>query len=232
MEIKEILRETYLKYGDTLFLDNKKLIGNIRDLLSDYPSEVKKIALIINENIVSKIIKEVDANTIERNMIYAQMLVDNYSMDYEVARRFIGYFIYATKGIDCVQNTGKYPKASNTDQAAKDKLKTPCSNAMDIAMQKEDISYDSGYAELPIEIVFSIFGRGVVIAGKISKGKISIGDELTIGYRKCVVSAIEKNGKLIENATHEDGEIGLLIKNIKKADVKIGMVAKKKYMKF
>ncbi len=81
---------------------------------------------------------------------------------------------------------------------------------------------------LPIEDVFTIPGRGTVVTGKIDRGTVKVGDELTIvGLRedtlKTTCTGIEMFKKLLDRG--EAGEnVGVLLRGIKKEDVQRGQV--------
>lgn len=83
---------------------------------------------------------------------------------------------------------------------------------------------------MPIEDVFSITGRGVVVTGKIMRGNISINDEIEIvGMSGEVittkVTGIESFRKLLDSAEAGDN-VGLLI-NAAKENITRGQVAAK-----
>jgi len=80
---------------------------------------------------------------------------------------------------------------------------------------------------MPVEDVFSIAGRGTVVTGAISQGRINLGDEVEIvGLRetqKTTVTGIEMFRKEMEYAEAGDNA-GLLLRGIKKEDVERGQV--------
>jgi elongation factor Tu len=80
---------------------------------------------------------------------------------------------------------------------------------------------------MPIEDVFSISGRGTVVTGAISQGRINLGDEVEIvGLRetqKTTVTGIEMFRKEMEYAEAGDNA-GLLLRVIKKEEVERGQV--------
>ncbi|MEA2051042.1 MAG: elongation factor Tu [Campylobacterota bacterium] len=80
---------------------------------------------------------------------------------------------------------------------------------------------------MPIEDVFSIAGRGTVVTGAISQGRINLGEEIEIvGLRdtqKTTVTGIEMFRKEMEFAEAGDNA-GLLLRGIKKDDVERGQV--------
>jgi elongation factor Tu len=80
---------------------------------------------------------------------------------------------------------------------------------------------------LPIEDVFSIAGRGTVVTGRIESGIIKVGQEVEIvglgETVKTTVTGIEMFNKILDEGQPGDN-VGLLIRGIKKEDVKRGQV--------
>jgi elongation factor Tu len=78
---------------------------------------------------------------------------------------------------------------------------------------------------LSIEDVFTISGRGTVVTGRISQGKIKIGEEIEIiGLNKSsnyIVTGLEMFNKLLDVA--EAGEnVGMLLRGAKREDIERG----------
>jgi len=80
---------------------------------------------------------------------------------------------------------------------------------------------------MPVEDVFSISGRGTVVTGAISKGRINLGDQIEIvGLKETqttTVTGVEMFRKEMEYAEAGDNA-GILIRGIKKEDVQRGQV--------
>jgi elongation factor Tu len=80
---------------------------------------------------------------------------------------------------------------------------------------------------MPVEDVFSIAGRGTVVTGAISQGRINLGDKVEIvGLRETqetTVTGIEMFRKEMEYAEAGDNA-GLLLRGIAKTDVERGQV--------
>jgi ribosomal protein L7/L12 len=81
---------------------------------------------------------------------------------------------------------------------------------------------------MPIEDVFNIAGRGVVATGRIEKGIVKVGDKLDIvenGKKQLstTCTGVEKFRKLLDSAKAGEA-VGLLLKGVKKTDIKRGMV--------
>eukprot|EP00922_Rhytidocystis_sp_ex-Travisia-forbesii_P070833 GHVS01105747.1.p1 GENE.GHVS01105747.1~~GHVS01105747.1.p1 ORF type:complete len:591 (+),score=149.86 GHVS01105747.1:197-1774(+) len=86
---------------------------------------------------------------------------------------------------------------------------------------------------LPIEDVMTIPGRGTVVTGRLTQGKIKVGDTLDIIGRsasvkpiKTQVLGLETFRKTLDVAETGD-QIGVNIKNVKRTDVHRGMVMQK-----
>ncbi|MDD4538081.1 MAG: elongation factor Tu [Lentisphaeria bacterium] len=80
---------------------------------------------------------------------------------------------------------------------------------------------------MPIEDVFSIEGRGTVVTGRVERGIIKVGQEVSIvGMKdtvKTTVTGVEMFRKLLDQGQAGDN-IGCLLRGIKKEDVERGQV--------
>jgi elongation factor Tu len=83
---------------------------------------------------------------------------------------------------------------------------------------------------MPVEDVFSITGRGTVATGRIDRGKIKVGEEISlIGFnstKKSVVTGVEMFRKLLDDGQAGDN-VGLLLRGVEKNEVERGMVLAK-----
>src|SRR5712672_1744119 len=83
---------------------------------------------------------------------------------------------------------------------------------------------------MPVEDVFSITGRGTVATGRIERGKIKVGEEVSlIGFnsdKKTVITGVEMFRKLLDDGQAGDN-VGLLLRGIDKEQVERGMVLAK-----
>jgi len=83
---------------------------------------------------------------------------------------------------------------------------------------------------MPVEDVFSITGRGTVGTGRIERGIIKVGDEVTIlgmGVdRKTTVTGVEMFRKLLDQGQAGDNA-GLLLRGVEKDEIDRGMVLAK-----
>ncbi len=84
---------------------------------------------------------------------------------------------------------------------------------------------------MPVEDVFTIKGRGTVVTGRVERGSMKKGDEISIiGLRdevqKTIVTGIEMFHKELDNAVAGDNA-GILLRGIERDDVERGMVLAK-----
>jgi len=83
---------------------------------------------------------------------------------------------------------------------------------------------------LPIEDVFSITGRGTVGTGRIERGVITVGEEVSIigmgADSKTVVTGVEMFRKLLDRGEAGDN-VGLLLRGVDKNDLERGQVLAK-----
>ena len=78
---------------------------------------------------------------------------------------------------------------------------------------------------MTVQDVFSIKGRGTVVAGRIESGSITVGDEIRIqgknSSKMTVVAGVEIRRKIVTQARTGD-DVGILLKDIGKEDVQQG----------
>jgi len=83
---------------------------------------------------------------------------------------------------------------------------------------------------MPVEDVFSIKGRGTVVTGRISQGKVKVGEEIEIvGLRdttKTTVTGVEMFRKMLDEGQAGDN-VGILLRGVGKDDVERGQVLAK-----
>lgn len=83
---------------------------------------------------------------------------------------------------------------------------------------------------MPIEDVFSIAGRGTVVTGRVSQGRINIGDELEVvglnADAKTTCTGVEMFKKLLDSGMAGDN-LGALLRGLKREDVLRGQVLAK-----
>ena len=83
---------------------------------------------------------------------------------------------------------------------------------------------------MPVEDVFSITGRGTVATGRIERGIVKVGEEVSlIGFnadKKAVITGVEMFRKLLDEGRAGDN-VGLLLRGIGKEEIERGMVLAK-----
>ncbi|MBN1262976.1 MAG: elongation factor Tu [Candidatus Pacebacteria bacterium] len=84
---------------------------------------------------------------------------------------------------------------------------------------------------MPIEDVFSIKGRGTVVTGRVTRGKVKLNEEVEIvglaaATKKTVVTGVEMFNKLLDEGQAGDN-IGVLLRGVEKTEVERGQVLAK-----
>jgi len=83
---------------------------------------------------------------------------------------------------------------------------------------------------MPVEGVYQIAGRGTVVTGRIERGKIKLAEEIEIlgikETQKTTITGIEMFNKFLDQGQAGDN-VGCLLKNLKRDDVKRGQVLAK-----
>jgi len=83
---------------------------------------------------------------------------------------------------------------------------------------------------MPVEDVFSITGRGTVATGRIDRGIVKVGEEVSVvGFnsdKKTIVTGVEMFRKLLDQGEAGDN-VGLLLRGIAKEEIERGMVLAK-----
>lgn len=79
--------------------------------------------------------------------------------------------------------------------------------------------------QMTVEDVFTIRGRGTVLTGRIERGVLKVGDEVTLksqsGSKKIVVTGIESFRKIQTEAKAGDN-VGVLVRDVTQKDAKRG----------
>ncbi len=83
---------------------------------------------------------------------------------------------------------------------------------------------------MPIEDIFTISGRGTVVTGRVERGVVNVGDEISIiGIRdtqKTTVTGVEMFRKILDRGEAGDN-VGVLLRGTKKDEVERGQVLAK-----
>jgi len=135
--------------------------------------------------------------------------------------------IYEFPGDDTPIITGSALKALEGDEGALgaqaiEKLV----DALDTYIPEPERAIDGAFL-MPVEDVFSISGRGTVVTGRVERGIVKVGDEVTIvGLRdtqKTTVTGVEMFRKLLDQGQAGDN-VGVLLRGTKRDDVERGQV--------
>jgi elongation factor Tu len=102
-------------------------------------------------------------------------------------------------------------------------------DALDSYIPEPERAIDGPFL-MPIEDVFSISGRGTVVTGRVERGIVKVGDEVSIvGMRattKTICTGVEMFRKLLDQGQAGDN-IGALLRGTKREDVERGQVLAK-----
>jgi len=101
--------------------------------------------------------------------------------------------------------------------------------AMDSYIPEPERAVDQPFL-MPIEDVFSISGRGTVVTGRVERGIVKVGEEVSIvGLKdtvKTTVTGVEMFRKLLDQGQAGDN-VGVLLRGVKRDDVQRGQVLAK-----
>ncbi len=102
-------------------------------------------------------------------------------------------------------------------------------DALDAYIPQPERDIDKPFL-MPIEDVFSISGRGTVVTGRVERGILKVGDEVSIvGMRdtvKTICTGVEMFRKLLDQGQAGDN-VGALLRGTKREDVERGQVLAK-----
>ncbi|HKN43335.1 MAG TPA: EF-Tu/IF-2/RF-3 family GTPase, partial [Propionibacteriaceae bacterium] len=119
-------------------------------------------------------------------------------------------------------------KALEGDQVAVDQV-MGLMTAVDTYIPQPERATDKPFL-MPIEDVFTITGRGTVVAGRVEQGVLNTGDEIEIiglkATTKTTCTGVEMFRKLLDEGRAGDN-IGALLRGTKKEDVERGQVLAK-----
>ena len=115
---------------------------------------------------------------------------------------------------------------SNPDDEAATKCVVELMDACDSFIPEPERDVDKPFL-MPVEDVFSITGRGTVGTGRIERGIIKVGDEVSLlgmgADKKTTVTGVEMFRKLLDEGQAGDNA-GLLLRGVDKEELTRGMV--------
>jgi len=102
-------------------------------------------------------------------------------------------------------------------------------DALDSYIPQPERAIDGAFL-MPVEDVFSISGRGTVATGRVERGKVKVGEEVSIvGVKdtvKTTCTGVEMFRKLLDEGFAGDN-IGVLLRGVKREDIERGQVLAK-----
>lgn len=116
MEVKEIaliLRETFLQYGEDLFLNDERLKAALADLLVTFPKERRLIGQAIDEGVVKRIVNEPQPLSPLLTNSLVKRFMDVYSTMPEISWQVISVISYAVHGEYCAELAEKAREKNN-----------------------------------------------------------------------------------------------------------------------
>ncbi len=135
---------------------------------------------------------------------------------------------YDFPGDDIPVIRGSALKALEGDAAWVDKV-LELGNALDTYIPEPVRAIDKPFL-MPIEDVFSISGRGTVVTGRVERGIVKVGEEVSIvGIKdtvKTTVTGVEMFRKLLDEGRAGEN-VGALLRGTKREDVERGQVLAK-----
>jgi elongation factor Tu len=135
---------------------------------------------------------------------------------------------YGFPGDDIPVILGSALKALESDDATSDDVKPIFAlvDACDSYIPEPERDVDKPFL-MPIEDVFSISGRGTVVTGRVDRGIVKVGDEVTIvGIKdtiKTTCTGVEMFRKILDQGQAGDN-VGVLIRGVKRDEVERGQV--------
>ncbi|MCG5534445.1 elongation factor Tu [Ectothiorhodospira mobilis] len=99
-------------------------------------------------------------------------------------------------------------------------------DALDSYIPEPERAVDGAFL-MPVEDVFSISGRGTVVTGRVERGIVKVGDEVSIvgitDTKKTTVTGVEMFRKLLDQGQAGDN-VGVLLRGTKRDEVERGQV--------
>ncbi len=169
---------------------------------------VPRILVYINKG---DMVEEEDKDLLELVEIEIRELLDEYEFPGDETPVIVGSALKALEG-----DAGEYGVPSVVRL-----LET-----LDEYIPQPERSVDMPFL-LPIEDVFSIFGRGTVVTGRVEHGVVKVGETVEIiGIKetsKTIVTGVEMFRKLLDEGRAGEN-VGVLLRGVKREDVERGQV--------
>jgi len=144
-------------------------------------------------------------------------------------RELLSSYDFPGDDIPIVRGSALHALESGAGDNAEGKCILELMEAVDSYIPVPERDVDKDFL-MPIEDIFTISGRGTVVTGRVERGVVNVGDEVSIvGIRdtaKTVVTGVEMFRKLLDRGEAGDN-IGVLLRGTKKDDVERGQVLAK-----
>ena len=155
-----------------------------------------------------------DEELLELVEMEVRELLDSYEFPGDDTPIIIGSALKALEGDDSEMGEGSIIKLAE---------------ALDTYIPEPDRAVDGDFL-MPVEDVFSISGRGTVVTGRIDRGVIKVGEEISIiGIRETtntICTGVEMFRKLLDEGQAGDN-VGILLRGTKREEVERGQVLAK-----
>jgi elongation factor Tu len=136
--------------------------------------------------------------------------------------------IVAGSALKALETMAANPKTARGEDEWVDKI-YELMEAVDSYVPTPEREVDKPFL-MAVEDVFSISGRGTVATGRIERGKVKVGETVSIvgikDTRETTVTGVEMFQKTLEEGMAGDN-VGLLLRGVKKEDIERGMVIAK-----
>ncbi|SHH54868.1 elongation factor Tu [Clostridium grantii] len=134
---------------------------------------------------------------------------------------------YGFDGDECPVVTGS---ALNVIEKSEDECIHQLMDAIDSYIPTPERATDQPFL-MPVEDVFTITGRGTVATGRLERGLLHVGDEVSIvgmgeEIRKSTCTGVEMFRKMLDEAMAGDN-IGALLRGVQRTDIERGQVLAK-----
>ena len=140
-------------------------------------------------------------------------------------RELLDFYEFDGEATPIIRGSALAAAEGTNDELGKEKV-LELMNCIDEEIPEPTRDLDKPFL-MPIEDVFSIAGRGTVVTGRVEQGRVDVGDELEIvglgRDAKTTCTGVEMFKKLLDYGMAGDN-IGVLLRSLKREDVKRGQV--------
>jgi hypothetical protein len=184
--LRRRLQEAIASYGTALCDDSRRCEAVLRDVCGDSKREINVLIMALRERVPSDLLRD---DTTPRDLLLARLTTRLTDLG-------------LTDDADAGRSASSRP--ARKDRPAK----------ADATRLDDQPGSDASFI-MPIDDVFHIKGRGTVVTGRITQGRITAGDAVEISgdghIRHAVVVMIEMFRKILDGAAAGDN-VGLLLR--------------------